>query len=159
MRVDTLEDISLVFFFSQAHSHHLTNVLYMLIYLPSYLDSFRPNLLLLTDNKILYILELTVGFETIKQNNSDRKTVKYSSRINDLSPSYSKVVFVNLSMGALGVMGSSCNSLLSSQHELHFDKTITKRIIMKAMNISIRSSYYIFCRRNKPWTNPELLTI
>ena len=37
--------------------------------------------------------------------------------------------------------------------------SITKRIIMKAMNISIRSSYYIFCRRNKPWTNPELLTI
>ena len=134
--------------------------------LPSFLspclitgDSFRPDLLLLTDNKILYILELTVGFETNIQNNSDRKTAKYSSLINDLSPSYSKVVFVNLSMGAIGVMGSSCNSLLSLLHELHFDKTITKRIIMKAMNISIRSSYYIFCRRNKPWTNPELLTI
>ena len=93
------------------------------------------------------------------QNNSDRKTAKYSSLINDLSPSYSKVVFVNLSMGAIGVMGSSCNSLLSLLHELHFDKTITKRIIMKAMNISIRSSYYIFCHRNKTWTNPELLTI
>ena len=134
--------------------------------LPSFLspclitgDSFRPDLLLLTDNKILYILELTVGFETNMQINSDRKTAKYSSLINDLSPSYSKVVFVNLSMGAIGVMGSSCNSLLSLLHELHFDKTITKRIIMKAMNISIRSSYYIFCRRNKPWTNPELLTI
>ena len=122
-------------------------------------DSFRPDLLLLTDNKILYILELTVGFETNIQNNSDRKNAKYSSLINDLSPSYSKVVFINLSMGAIGVMGSSCNSLLSLLHELHFDKTITKRIIMKAMNISIRSSYYIFCRRNKPWTNPELLTI
>ena len=122
-------------------------------------DSFRSDLLLLTDNKILHILELTVGFETNIQNNSDRKTAKYCSLINDLSPSYSKVVFVNLSMGAIGVMGSSCNSLLSLLHELHFDRTITKRIIMKAMNICIRSSYYIFCRRHKPWTNPELLTI
>ena len=60
-------------------------------------------------------------------------------------------------MGAIGVMGSSCNSLSSLLHELHFDKTITKRIIVKAMNISVRSSFYIFCHRNKPWTNPELL--
>ena len=112
--------------------------------LPSFLsqclitgDSFRLDLLLLTDNKILYILELTVGFETNIQNSSDRKTAKFSSLINDLSPSYSKVVFVNLSMGAIGVMGSSCNSLLFLLHELHFAKTITKRIIMKTMNISI----------------------
>ena len=71
----------------------------------------------------------------------------------------SKVVFINLFMGASGVMSSSCNSLLSLLHELQFDKIITKIIILEAMNISIRSSYYIFCRRNKPWTNPELLTI
>ena len=122
-------------------------------------DSLRPDLLLLIDEKILYILELTLGFETNIQNNSDRKAAKYSSLINDLSLSYSKVVFVNLSMGAIGVMGSSCNSLLSLLQDLQFDKNVTKRIIMKAMNISIRSSYYIFCRRNKPWTNPELLTI
>ena len=122
-------------------------------------DSFRPDLLLLIDAKILYILELTVGFETNIQNNSDRKAAKYSLLINDLSLSYSKVMFVNLSMGAIGVMGSSCTSLFSLLHDLHFDKTITKRIIMKAMNISIRSSYYISCRRDKPWTNPELLTI
>ena len=128
--------------------------------LPSFLSpclitghSLRPDLLLLIDEEILYILELTLGFETNIQNNSDRKAAKYSSLINDLSLSYSKVVFVNLSMGAIGVMGSSCNSLLSLLQELHFDKR------MKAMNISIRSSYYIFCRRNKPWTNPELLPI
>ena len=121
--------------------------------------SFHPDLLLLTDDKILCILELPFSFETNMQNNSYRETAKYSSLINDLSLSYSKVVFVNLSMGATGVMGSSCNSLLSLLYELHFDTTITKRIILKAMNISIRSSYYIFCRQNNPWTNPERLII
>ena len=60
--------------------------------LPSFLspclitgDSFLPELLLLIDAKILYILELTVGFETNIQNNSDRKAAKYSSLINGLS--------------------------------------------------------------------------
>ena len=93
-------------------------------------DSFHPDLLLLIDAKILHILELTVGFETNIQNNSDRKAAKYSSLISDLSLSYSKVVFVDLSMGAIGIMGSSCNSLLSLLQELHFDKSTTKTIIM-----------------------------
>ena len=84
--------------------------------------------------------------------------IKYSSLIND-SPSYSKVAFVNLSMGAVGVMGSSCNFLSSLLHDLHFDKITQKRIIMKDMNISIRSSYYIICCPNKPWNNPECLAI
>ena len=59
--------------------------------LPSFLspilitgNSFHPDLLLLIDAKILYILELTIGFETNIQNNSDRKAAKYSSLINDL---------------------------------------------------------------------------
>ena len=77
-------------------------------------DSFRPDLLLLlTDDKIPCILELTVAVTTKIQNNSDRKTAKYSSLINYLSLSYSEVVSINLSMGAIGVMGSSCNSLLT----------------------------------------------
>ena len=62
-------------------------------------------------------------------------------------------------MSTIGAMGSSCNSLLSLPNDLHFDKTIQKRFNMKTMSISLRSSYYVFCRRNKPWTNPEVLTI
>ena len=62
-------------------------------------------------------------------------------------------------MSAIGAMGSSCNFLLSLLNDLHFHKTIQKRIIMTAMNISIRSSYYNFCRQNRPWTYPELLTL
>ena len=134
--------------------------------LPSFLspslitgESLRPDLLLLTKDKLLYILELTIGFETNIQNNSNRKAAKYSSLLSELSPSYSKVTFINLSMGAIGTMGSSCTSFFSLLNELSFDKTIQKRVIMKAMTISIRSSYFIFCQRNKPWTNPDLLTI
>ena len=98
-------------------------------------------------------------FETNIQNNSNRKAAKYSSLLSKLSSSYSKVTFINLSMGAIGTMGSSCTSFFSLLNELSFDKTIQKRVIMKAMTISIRSSYFIFCQRNKPWSNPDLSTI
>ena len=70
-----------------------------------------------------------------------------------------KVQFVNLSMSTIGAMGSSCNSHLSLLNDLRFDTSIQKGLIMKAMSFSIRSSYYIFCGRNKRWTNPELVTI
>ena len=121
-------------------------------------DSLRPDLLLLTEDKKLYILELTIGFETNIQINSNRKVAKYSSLISDLSPYYSKVIFIDLSMGAIGAMDSSGISLLSLLHGLRSNDTIQKRIIIKAMNISIRTSYFIFCRRNKTWNNQELLT-
>ena len=110
-------------------------------------------------NSVLYILELTLGFETNLQVNSIRKANKYNRLIKDLSSTYKKVTFANLSMGVLGVMGSSCDSFLSLLQDLSFDKLVHKRIIMKTINIAIRTSYIIFCQRNKPWNNPELLNI
>ena len=114
-------------------------------------DSLRPSLLLLMGNSVLYILELTLGFETSMQVNGIRKTNK------DLSATYNKVAFINLSMGALSVMDSSCDSFLSLLQDLSFDKLVQKRIIMKTINIAIRTSYVNFCQRNKPWKDPKLL--
>ena len=98
-------------------------------------DSLRPDLLLLTDNKVLYILELTLGFETNIQANSVRKANKYTPLLQEMSSSYNKVIFINVSMGALGVMGSSCDSFLSLLQDLSFDKVTQRRIIMQTINI------------------------
>ena len=122
-------------------------------------DSLRPDLLLLTGNNVLYILELTLGFETNMQVNSIRKANKYNRLVKDLSSTYSKITFINYFMGALGVMGSSFVSILSLLQHLNFDKLVQKRIIMKTINIAIRTSYFIFCQRNKPWKNPDVLNI
>ena len=44
-----------------------------------------------------------------------------------------------------------CNELkLESRHQ--------KYIISKITKIAIRTTYYIFCCRNKPWTSPDLLS-
>ena len=60
-------------------------------------------------------------------------------------------------MSTLGIMGKSSESLFLMLDELKFDKTVQKHIIRKTMNIAIRCSYYVFCRRNKVWNNPDLL--
>ena len=100
-RVDTPGTITLVLFFANTFSSFKQYTVYA--DLPSFLspclitcDSFCPDILLFTENKILYILELTIGFETNIQINSNQVAAKYSSSISDLSPDYSKVMFINL---------------------------------------------------------------
>ena len=73
---------------------------------------------------MLYILELTLGFETNMQVNSKRKANKYTVLIKDLSSAYHTVAFTNLSMGANGVMGSSFDSFLSLLQDLNFKKIV-----------------------------------
>ena len=109
------------------------------------------------NNTSAYVLELTIGFESNIKINSDRKAAKYLPLIADLQRSYSTVKFVNLSMSALGILGTSSESFLSMLTDLYFDEKTTKHALVKSMNIAIRCTFYIFCRRSKSWTNPELL--
>ena len=130
-------------------------------------DSLRPDHLFthrvipVLNSNVLNILELTLGFETNIQANSVKKATKYTPVLQDVSSSYNKVMFINVSMGALGVMGSSCDSFLTLLKDLNFDKVTQRRIILKTINIAIRSAYYIFCQRNKygQARTPELLNI
>jgi hypothetical protein len=81
-------------------------------------DQLRPDLLLAIENKVLYVLELTVGFETNLNSNSDRKHKKYLPLISDQESNYDKVKFVNVSISSLGVFGQSTNTLTDMLKEL-----------------------------------------
>ena len=120
-------------------------------------NELRPDLLLTIENKILYILELTVGFETNLKTNSDRKHEKYLTLITDQENVYDEVKFVNVSISSLGVFGESTNTLFDMLHDLKYDEQRIKYVKKKIIATCIRTSYYIFCRRNKDWNNPELL--
>ena len=119
-------------------------------------DSLRPDLLLITKNKALYILELTIGFETNIQVNSDRKGLKYNPLHHSLRSTYRQINFINLSLGALDTVGSSSASFSELLKAVDFDNNTQKAILSRIMNITIRCTYYIFCCRNKPWTSPKL---
>ena len=116
----------------------------------------RPDIVIKI-NDSLWILELTVGFETNIRKNYDRKLTNYEKLISDLKKRYSKVTYVNLSMGACGVIGINSMLLqLLKQFELPYPDISYH--IAKIMNICVRSTYYIFCRRNNDWPNPELMS-
>ena len=121
-------------------------------------DTFRPDLILHNKHtNAIYILELTVGFESNLKTNSERKLNKYRPLVHSLSSSYQEVKFVNVSMSALGALDSSCDSLMELLEDLDFAEKLRKRLISKIMNIAIPCTYYIFCRRNKEWTDPNLI--
>ena len=71
---------------------------------------------------------------------------------------YHHVRFVNLSISSLGIFGQSCNSFIQMCTDLSINTGHSKYIITKLTSIIIRTIYYIFCMRNKPWTNPDLLS-
>ena len=60
-------------------------------------------------------------------------------------------------MSALGILGTSSESLPSMLRDLNFDDITKHKTLSKTINIAVQCTYYIFCRRNKPWTNPNLL--
>ena len=97
-----------------------------------------------------------MGFETNLNNNACRKEVKYRLLLTDLANNYKQVKFINLSISCLGIFGNSSDSFLKlyisiNNGDLNF-------IISKISTIIIRSTYYMFCMRNKPWSNPERLS-
>ena len=120
--------------------------------LPSFLttsDSLRPDLVLITKNSALYIMELSLGFESNMQINSNRKAIKYKTLIADLSSTYSAIKFANLSMSALGILGSSSESFLSMFKDFHLDQNHQNYTTKKVVSIAIKCKYYVFCNRNK----------
>ena len=132
--------------------------------LPGYLspctitgDSLRPDILLSTADNTLYIIELTVGFETNLDNNAHRKELKYRPLLTDLAKDYNKIRFVNLCISCLGIFGNSSDSFLQMCNERGIENHDLRFIISKLSTIIIRTTYYIFCMRNKAWCDPEIL--
>ena len=121
-------------------------------------DTLRPDLVLTIENKCIYILELTVGFESNLLANARRKREKYQDLVNEQLKKYEKAQFVNVSISSLGVLSETSLSLMEMLKDLEFDEVCRKYLVRKIVNTCIRSTYYIFCKRNKVWDNPELMS-
>ena len=94
-----------------------------------------------TGNKLLYFLEFTLGFKTNIKVNSIGKAYKCTTSIKELSSTYNKVTFINLSMGAHGILSSSRDSFRSLPLDLNFETPVQKRTFLKTFTIAVRSSY------------------
>ena len=120
-------------------------------------ENYRPDLLFLIQSKCLYVLELTVGFESNLNNNVVRKKEKCLNLINEISRNYRCVRFVNLSMRSLGVFSDECSTFLNMVNDIAIDKKQQLYIIKKMISITIKATDYIFCCRNRNWDSPDLM--
>ena len=93
--------------------------------------TLRPDLLLVTADRKLFVLELTVGFETNLNINAHRKQEKYHQLLQTLSSQFPLVKFVNLSVSCLGIFGCSTNSFIDMCKDLEIDKNYLLFMVRK----------------------------
>ena len=89
----------------------------------------RPDLLIALQTKCIYILELTIGYESNLQNNATRKRQKYENLIREQQKHYEKVKFVNLSISSLGVFSGSSLGFIEMLKDLKFDEKCIQSIL------------------------------
>ena len=138
-----------------ASSLHCLNHCTFCADLPQYLspslitgDDLRPDILISTSNT-LYVVELSVCFETNLSNNAIRKFEKYRYLLHDLESKYHHVKFVHMSISSIGIFRQSCNSFIQMCTDLSINTGHTTYIFTNLTSIIIRS---------KPWINPDLLS-
>jgi hypothetical protein len=87
------------------------------------------------------------------------KKAKYRELVRQLDENFDEVNFVNHSMSSLGIFAQECSTFSEMLGNVGLDKNYQTYCVRKTMTIAIRSTYYIFCCRNKEWESPDLLTI
>ena len=107
-------------------------------------EDLRPDLIVVHQSKDIYVLELTVGFEPNIQKNAARKYEKYETVLEEFKFTYNGVTFINLSMGACGVIGASAVDFPSMLTKLECEKKQLDYLMTKLCNICLRCTYYIF---------------
>ena len=116
----------------------------------------RPDIAIVDGSKIV-VIELTVCFEKNTSKSREYKVNRYGNLKSQLLIPSSKIEIIFLEITTLGFISKQ-----SYQQFAKYLKSIdvhnSDHLIYKCMETVIRSSYYIFCRRNKCWTYPELLT-
>jgi hypothetical protein len=85
-------------------------------------DTYRPDLLLSISNDCLYILELSVGYESNLQNNVSCKRERYKDLITEQKYHFETIKFINLSISAFGVFSKECSTFIKMLNEVGLDK-------------------------------------
>ena len=119
----------------------------------------RPDVIIVNNiDQVVYIVELTVGIETNITKNCVRKTLRYRELCYALKQQYKTVEYFNLSMGAIGVIGIDCKNVYGFlESVIGLDVIQRNFLIRKLCGVCIRTTYFLFCMRDREWNNPELL--
>ena len=117
----------------------------------------RPDMIVNQNELTIFVLELTFRFEINIDINTKWKAIKYREMLMSFENKFEKVNFVNLSIGTLGIVGAH-SSVTNMLKALGFQQQEIVYLIRKIMCCCIRGTYYLFCMRNKAWSQPSLLS-
>ena len=116
--------------------------------------SQRPDLVLVTCDKI-YIIELTICFETNLRKSRDYKIEKYNHlKENIINTNRKEIELIFVEISSLGFYIEEISHFKNFVKGMGLDQ---KRVLAKCSETCIRCSYYIYNRRSKEWTLPVLL--
>ena len=101
-------------------------------------DNFCPGLVFVSHDNRIYILKLTVGFETDLEVNPESKRAKYQSHKETLKLKYTDVKFVNLSIGSLVIFGLSCSAFIEMCDALAVGMGHWRYLISNLSNTSLK---------------------
>ena len=114
------------------------------------LQRSRPDTVIQNKNTTA-VIELTCPFMTnpIKSNLYKQKVYKDLQRELVIPMSHFSILFLEIL--SLSFVNYKTNKIIKL-----FNKYNRKLIIMKCQEVAIRTSYFLYCRQNKTWQQPEL---
>ena len=120
-------------------------------------EKLRPDMVICNNSGKWYVLELTCCYETNISKSISRKAQKYDQLIKDLSTTRD-IVFINLVISSVGTIAKESKSLIDMLEKIGLNDNEINVTLKKLINITIRSTYFIFCKRDSEWPNSDLLT-
>ena len=123
-------------------------------------DDLRPGIVEIKGN-LLYVLVLTTGFETNISNNAESEEQKYADLIENLHISREQnksenVLLANLSLEALGIIGKEAKNQKKMRQELNLSKSEEDHIVIKLINVCVKFTYFLFCKKDSIWPETEV---
>ena len=115
--------------------------------------SLRPDVVLIYRSEV-YVIELTVPYETNCLIAKRRKEERYRNLKEELMINCDSFDVITLEVTTLGFVSKN---VAKFRRLLKYLKVNDNRIVAKCMEVALRATFFIYCRRNKQWNDPALL--
>ena len=114
----------------------------------------RPDIAIETRNT-LTVIELTYSYETNTTKYREYKETRYKEIKSELLTSPSNFQLIFLEVTPLGFVNKNIKTFRNFLKSININE---RYLIEKLQEVAIRCSYFIYCRRNKNWKEPNLIS-
>ena len=114
----------------------------------------RPDIVVNQQNRIT-VIELTCPYETNSISSREYKQKRYENLRCELLTPPSQFDLILLKITSLWFINTNIESFRTFLKNLNINQDY---VISKCQEVAVRASYFIYCRRNKEWTSPDIIS-